>query len=122
MKYISVTEFIEDREGSKKEILHLLRDFIIDSTPDLEEKIAYNVPFYYYNGPLLYLSTSKKDVYIGFCKGYAMNNYPEHLLSEGRKEIKVIHYKNLKDIDFTILNALIQEAVKINEEIGNNKL
>jgi len=63
----------------------------------------------------------KKGVTFGFCQGNKMANDKGLLLSEGRKQIYVMYFKNLNDINEDIVRALLFEAAMIDEEFGRTK-
>ncbi len=94
--------------------LLFLRRYILSYSKNISEARKFNTPFYYYKGKwLCFISYNHKDasIYISFVKGHLMN-HPK-LVSEGRKQMKIIHINAHKDIDTKSLGAILKQAVKL---------
>lgn len=84
---MSVNVYIENQPPLTSIMLNMLRTLILDTTISIDERFSFNVPFYYYNGMLCYLSTDKQGVYLGFCYGIYLSN--EHGLMQLKKGSKL---------------------------------
>lgn len=62
--YGSVGEYIESFSPEMRERLNAMRKTIREAAPQAEEKIAYRMPAYSLNGPLVYFAAFKN--HIGF--------------------------------------------------------
>lgn len=83
-----------------------IRQFFKDDM-NLPESVKFNTPFYYYKSKwFCYLSydRKKKDMYIGFVKGFKVS-HPK-LLSEGRKQVKIYKIFPEKDINVKELQSI----------------
>jgi hypothetical protein len=83
---------------------------------NLHENIKFNTPFYYYqNKWFCYLSygKKKKDIYIGFLKGYKVS-HPK-LVAEGRKHVKIYKIFPEKDINTKELTSICKLLKKVYE-------
>lgn len=97
--------FLSLPEPEQSALLFLRHFFIYEM--NLEENWKFNTPFYYYNNKwFCYLSygKKKKDIYIGFVKGYKVS-HPK-LISGGRKQIKVYNITPNKDINVKELEKI----------------
>ena len=120
MEHIDVTFFIDQQPSELKSILRALRSIIFQTVPYVDESIKYDIPFYNYYGRLCFLNPRNSTVLLGLCKGVLLANM--HGLLEGTgKEVRHIRIKHLKDIDQTALQALLQEAVLLNEMLKSIK-
>lgn len=83
---------------------------------NLEEKLKFNTPFYYYKSKwFCYLSygPKKKDIYVGFLNGYKVS-HPK-LFAEGRKQVKIYKIFPEKDINAKELVQICKLLKKVYE-------
>lgn len=62
-----------------------------------------------------------KGVALGFNQGNRMSNYDGVLLAEGRKQVYMIYFKELAEIDEHRVRALLYEAALIDEQFAKKK-
>ncbi|GEO03893.1 hypothetical protein AAE02nite_15570 [Adhaeribacter aerolatus] len=117
----AVDLFIAEQTEANQSILLRLQNIILSSAPQLEEKISYRVPFYFYFGRLCYLNPLRQGVAIGFCRGFELSDEQGLMEAKDRKEIKTITYKNIAAIDERVLREVLQEALVLNEWHYRNK-
>ena len=117
----AVSSFIAEQPEPNRAILLRLQRIILASAPQLEEKISYRVPFYFYLGRLCYLNPHKRGVDIGFCRGFELSNEQGLLQAKDRVEIKTITYTSAVEIDEKPLREILQEALLLNEWHYRNK-
>ena len=63
-KFSNVTAYFNSFPKSTRVLLSQMREIIRKAAPDAEEKIAYNMPAFTLNGPLVYFAAFKN--HIGF--------------------------------------------------------
>jgi len=118
-------------------IVNRLRALIAECLPKATEKGYYGegVPFYTHNrmicfiwpasvfwGPKRTLENQKsKGTSLGFCQGNLMANEDGVLQAEGRKQVYVMYFHSLKDIDDDQVRALLFEAGMIDDSFGKTK-
>lgn len=61
-----VDSYIANADINSRPLLSELRELILSTVPDAQEKISYNVPFYKYYGEFVGFSVFKKHVSFGF--------------------------------------------------------
>ncbi|HEY0653787.1 MAG TPA: DUF1801 domain-containing protein [Chryseosolibacter sp.] len=118
-------------------LVNRLRALVAECIPKAEEKAYYGegIPFYRNNklicfiwpasvfwGPKRTPETQKaKGTALGFNQGYLMSNEDGALLAEGRKQVYVMYFQSLDDIDEAQVKALLFEAALIDETFKKSK-
>jgi hypothetical protein len=108
--------YIEDAPEKYRETLYVLREIILNSSPFIEEKIAYTVPFFKHFGMLCYIAHGKRGVEVGFWRGNELSDVQGALTRDERKIVRSLVYQKPEDIDEQILMEILQEAMMLNEE------
>jgi hypothetical protein len=112
--------YILEKDQHLKSILQKLHNIIISSAPSIEAKLTYNIPFYYYLGRVCYLNPKAGSVDLGFCRGALLGE--NHLLGRTElKEVRIINFKSLPEIQEETVVPLIFEALLLNEMIKKKK-
>ena len=133
----SVDEMIMNLPNEEQVIVKRLRSLIVECLPAATEKEYYGegVPFYSHHrqicfiwpasvfwGPKRTIETQKeKGVSLGFCQGYLMGNENGVLKAEGRKQVYVMYFHSVKDINEELVRALLFEAGMIDDTFSNKK-
>ena len=118
-------------------IVKRLRGLIMECIPKAMEKMYYDVgiPFYRHNKLICFIrpastfwgtkrekeTQKEKGTSLGFNQGYLMSNEEGVLLAEGRKQVYMMYFKSLKDIDENQVCALLSEAAMIDEQFRKKK-
>ena len=99
-------------EPFKSILLHL--QILLEHTfPDAELKYKWKIPCYYVDKrPICYLNQSKDYVDVGFWHSAHLTKYTEYMVSENRKVVKSMRYKNLEDINDDFLLQILKEVEK----------
>jgi hypothetical protein len=114
-----------------------LRALVNECIPQAMEKAYYDVgiPFYTRNRLICFIwppsaswepgtndeKRKAKGVTLGFNQGNLMSNEDGVLLAEGRKQVYVMYFKELNDIDEAQVRALLFEAAIIDEQFAKKK-
>ena len=114
---ISVPSYIADRPKSQALIMNRLRNLVLDVGIHVEEKISYGVPFFYFHGPLCYLSPKLDGAYIGFVRGHQLSNEQGLLETKNRKFIRSIYFHSLAELEekATDIRHILNEAAILNQ-------
>jgi hypothetical protein len=129
-----VEDFIADLTGDEKLIVRRLRALILDTDPRLQEKLSYGVPYFFHYRRICFLwpvshlpcnypisSPTDPMVTFGLCYGNLLSNEQGLLLREGRKQVYVIKYSSVKEINEQAVREIIQEAVLVDETFKNKR-
>ncbi len=118
MKSKSIEYYIAKQATEVTQLMYFIREVILDAHPALTESMKYGVPFYSLKRNICYLTHNKKDgVYIGFIQGRKLSNEQGLLISDGRKQVKILQFESLKDAQqkTSLLNEVLNEAFILDE-------
>jgi len=111
--------FILEQPDKLKPVLKKLRALILSASPFIEEKLVYNIPFFYGKKRIFYLNPQKTWVDLGFCEGYLLAENPI-LQTKERTQVKTIRYTTISEIIDDDLLPIIHEAIII-DQLKNKK-
>ena len=98
-------------------ILEQLRAIILETLPNVEESIKWNIPFYTYHGMLCYLNPQKDHIALGFAKGAQLSN-AQGILSGTGSQVRHIRIGDIHDIPTEGIIEVLMEAAMLNELRG----
>jgi hypothetical protein len=140
-----IDQMIATLPRNEEVLVKRLRFLIGEYLPQAEEKAYYGlgIPFYRRNRLICFIwppsvfwePMGKKDygkktknekhrakgVSLGFCQGNLMSNEDGLLLAEGRKQVYVIYFRKLDDVDENQVRSLLFEAAMIDEQFDKKK-
>jgi hypothetical protein len=133
----SIEEMLMTLPKKEQVLVNCLRALIMECIPKAEEKAYYGegIPFYRHNklicfiwpasvfwGPKRTPDTQKaKGTSLGFNQGYLMSNEDGALLAEGRKQVYVMYFQTVDDIDEDQVKALLFEAAMLDDTFKKPK-
>jgi hypothetical protein len=106
-----IEQYIETKDPSIRDILDLLRHFILSFDPAMKEKIAYGIPFFYIHKNICYLNPVRNGVDIGFTQGLRLDLNLVGFELKNRKMVKTLHYKRVDEIDFEAVGLILEKAL-----------
>jgi len=114
---MTVRTFIADQPSPQREIMTILRSWILDLGQHIQEKISAKVPYFYFYGPLCFLHPGRDTVELGFAKGYELTDEEKLLESRGRKHVKTITFYSITQLEEQeeSLRHMLNEAAILNE-------
>ncbi len=110
-----VQEYILLQKTQFQPLLNRIAEFISMEFPELEVKMAYQLPFYYLRKRVLYLSViSDQHVRLGFCRGaeLAKEGIPFTGYSD---EVSYLDYQNEDQVDFELIRQNILLAIELDQ-------
>lgn len=123
------SEFASGLPREERIISERLRQLILEADPKLIEKFNYWVPYYVRNKMVCFIwpvsapnapkAKNQTDggtiVSLGFCYGNKLSNEQGLLLSEGRKQVYIIRFTSIKDVDKQedSIREILAEAVLV---------
>jgi hypothetical protein len=134
---IDIDEMIATLPLDEQVLVKRLRALVSECIPQATEK-AYKdmvMPFYTRNRLICFIwppsalwepnanleKQKAKGVALGFNQGKLLGNQDGALLSEGRKQVYMMYFKKLSDIDERQVRALLFEAAMIDEQFATKK-
>jgi hypothetical protein len=133
----TVEEMILNLPREEQIMVNRLRQLVVECLPLATEKGYYGegVPFYTRHRMICFIwpasvvwgpkkkteASEKTGVTLGFCQGNRMANEDGSLQAEGRKQVYVIYFNSLKEIEEDKVRALLFEASIIDDAFGKRK-
>jgi len=114
---MKVGYFIAEQGKPKKEIMTILRSWILDLGPHVQEKISNKIPSFSFYGVLCFLNPTLEGVDLGFSKGYELEDETRILESKGRKQVRSITFFSVTELEEQerVIRHLLNEAAILNE-------
>ena len=113
----TVEDFIFGFEGEQRKIMDFFHD-LLTSEYQMEDKIRFNIPFYYKRSWICYLNPIKNNaIEFAFPRGNELSNEQGLLQSKGRKQVMSVEFKTLVDIPVKSICEIINEAVLLDETV-----
>lgn len=109
-----VDEYLEKLPSEKLQLAKEIRRIVQASVSHLEETVRWDVPCYFFYGPVCYFSSSRSGIHFGFFRGKELSD-PAHKLVTRNAEYPHIKVRSLSDIDENYFADLIREAVLLNQ-------
>lgn len=108
--------------------MNFLRELMFECLPHCEEKLAYNVPFYYYHSRICFIWPASvpwgkvkiSGVKVGFCRGNLLQDNASFLDREGRKQVASKTYFNIEEVEIDLLRSFLIEAYEIDKVMHQN--
>jgi hypothetical protein len=115
--YMTVQQFIAGQPESLQQLLVILRTWIRDLGPHVEEKMRAKVPYYYFYGHLCTLSPGDDNVEFSFAKGYELDDETKLLESKGRKHVRSLTFYSVAEAEEheEEVRRLLNRAAILNE-------
>jgi len=131
---VTVDEMLSALPKSEHVIVNRLRDLVSDCLPKASERGYYGlgVPFYRHHRLICFIwpasviwgrsdhAQTRTGVTLGFCQGNRMSNEDGRLLSEGRKQVYVMYFNHVTEIDEGVVRSLLFEAAMIDDSFAKN--
>src|SRR5690606_3013091 len=111
---MTVKNFISSQASPQREIMTILRSWILDLGPHTQEKMSHTVPFFLFYGHLCYLATKKDGVDLAFTRGLHLEDELGLLEGRGRKRARsrVFHsVAELEEFEEPVRKLLNQAAI-----------
>jgi hypothetical protein len=120
----SIAECLDFLPEDELQITEFLRALIWECVPEVEERLSFNVPYYFRNAGLFFIwpgsvgwgKATYKGVRFGFQSGYLIPDEIGYLDKAGRKMIYWRDFHSVAEIDVDVLRAYIFEAVLVDDQ------
>jgi hypothetical protein len=124
LKIKSLLQLYAILPDNERMIVDVLRQIIIDNLPSYcEEKVSFNVPFFYGKKGICIVWPStiprggiKKSVLLGFWYGNKLNDINGYLTHGTNKQIFYKIYQTVEEINEKEIVLLLKEAVKLDKQ------
>lgn len=111
-----VEEYISQLPRSHRENAIMLRNIVLQSSPEIKESFKYSCPFYDCKKNLCYFYLSKDRLILGFVQGEKLS-LSNSLLVGKQKHVRHVFIEKIDENFENKLRYLLQEAILLNEEL-----
>jgi hypothetical protein len=123
---MNVRQLISEQPEPQREMMTILRSWILDLGPHTQEKLSYKIPYFSFYGTLCYLNPHEEGIDLGFTKGYELTDDQKILESKGRKQVKTVTFYSVAELEENeeTIRHILNEAAILNEyrfKRGGNK-
>lgn len=113
---MSVDEFVKNKVLPEyKDIVELIRQYMREMAPDVQEMISYGIPAYKRNKIIAVISPTKKDITLSFSHGTEFEDKYGLLRGVG-KVSRHIKFKKVDDVKKEVLEYYIKQALEIDSK------
>lgn len=110
-----ITEYIQKNPDWKGNLIHQIRELILNTEPNIEEEWKWNSPVWSINGMVCSIGAFKKHVSLTFFKGVDLEKETNLFNSpSGSKNTRSIIWKENDELNPDPLKVLVQKAVSLN--------
>ncbi|MGD1848062.1 MAG: DUF1801 domain-containing protein [Salibacteraceae bacterium] len=121
LHFDSVEDFLDYLPEPQLEIVSRLRQLVFDCIPNVQEKLAYNVPFYSRNKRICYIwpaavpwgKVPLEGVSLGFAQGHRLNDELGFLERGTRKQVYTKTMHHLQELDDGLLRMYLFQAAEL---------
>lgn len=111
-----VDAYLEALPEPAREAGILLRAWILDLIPGVEERFSFRIPFYHYYGMLLYINQKGTGIDLGFCRGKDLILTFPDLQMGNRVMVASLFIETRADLYRLPVRELLTTAAAWNEE------
>jgi hypothetical protein len=124
VKFKSLDDFFEHLPNDELKIVEILRKQVFECIPDVQEKLSFQVPFYYGRKSICFIWPgsvwwgSKQTIFgvqFGFTRGHRLTNIDNHFEIGSRKQLITKTYTSPREIDLPLLSAFLYEAALLDQ-------
>ncbi len=115
---MSLTDFTKRLPGWQQQVLEQLASLIREVAPNVTSTIKWAQPVFEHNGPLAFVKPAKQHVTFGLWRGTELSD-PHGLLQGAGTRMKHIKIAKNDAIPVTLLQRLVEEALRLNEKHGD---
>jgi hypothetical protein len=112
---LALENYIKECTNTQAAIFGYLREIILSFSPDIEEDISADKPFYHSNGAVCYINNDNAGTSLSFCNGTELYDPSGVLKPAERFEEKKIHYNSKRDVNPDVVLTILQQAIKVNK-------
>ncbi len=110
--------YVAALSGWQRTLVKQLRRDVRAAAP-LDERIKWTHLVYFSNGPVLLIRAEEKRVLFGFWRGKRLREIAPRLKAGGKYELATWELREGDSVDPALVTTLVQEAVRLNDALGN---
>lgn len=113
LKFSSMQAFLSYLPDEQLEIVELLRALVLEEHPAAQEKLAYNVPFYYLPKRFCYIWPAAIP-WGGIRSGVALGFMAPHMMrhaTDPKAKLFSVKFEHITEVDAAYVRFLLREAL-----------
>jgi hypothetical protein len=112
---LALENYIKECTNTQAAIFGYLREIILSFSPDIEEGIMGDMPYYHSNGGVCYINNDNLGTSLSFCNGTELYD-PNGVLKPAEKfEEKKIHFNSKREVNPDVVLTILKQAIKVNQ-------
>lgn len=111
----AIENYIMECSNTQAAIFGYLREIILSFSPNVEEDMSHNTPYYYINGGACYINNQNKGTALSFCNAHLLTD-PEGVSfpTDGQNE-KHIFFNSIKEVNADLVLSMLHQATTASE-------
>ena len=126
IKFHSIEDFLAFLPEPELKIVQELRNIIRECMPDAEEKLSYNVPYFYRHSRVVFIwpaavpwgKVKLNGVMLGFCNGNLLKDELGWLDKGERKQVFTRTFNTFNEIDKDLVKMYLFDAIAVDDQLA----
>jgi hypothetical protein len=118
-------EFLDYLTPHELEVVDKLRELILETIPNVTEKLSYNVPYYYRNRRICFIwppsvpwgKVPLNGVMLGMCEGHLLKDH-HYFTLDNRKQVATRSFDTVTTRDLDLIRSYLFEAIEIDNSFA----
>lgn len=113
-----VYSYIESLPELESAMATMVRDSIISTVPEVEERFSFKIPFYHYFGMFCYINYLKKTggIELAFCRGKDLVLAFPELQTQGRAMVAGLCFFKPEELQLPLIKNVLEAAAAWQKE------
>jgi len=112
-------QYLDALGGWAQRYVQALRQAVVESAPELDERLKWGHLVYFLNGPVLLIRAEPQRVLFGFWRGQRLRHIEPRLRPGGKYEMATLELREGTPLQRATVVRLVQEAAALNRSNGD---
>jgi len=130
VSFLHLDEFLEFLPPDERIITDKLRSLVLDTLPEIEERLSFNVPYYRLKKDICFIWPASvlwgkiktyEGVRFGFTYGYLFQDETHYFQLGNRKQVTYHDFRSPREIDTENIRSLLFEAAIVDEQLEGKR-
>lgn len=128
VSFFSLEEFLEYLPQDERSITDKLRNLVLDTLPEIDERLSFNVPYYRLRKDICFIwpasilwgkLKSYEGVRFGFTYGHLLQDESHYFTLGNRKQVTYRDFTSSREIDPELIKSFLFEAAILDEQAAS---
>ncbi len=124
VSFHSLEEFLEYLPQDERSITDKLRNLVLDTLPEIDERLSFNVPYYRLRKDICFIWPGSilwgklkayEGVRFGFTYGHLLQDESHYFILGNRKQVTYRDFTSPREIDPELIRSFLFEAAIVDE-------